>query len=171
MVRCEIVVRKNAQKTQLTLCNYEEYQNIERPENADKNARKTQGETHKRNKEEQVNKEEKKEEKKEEQLFPLNPDPAPKKERPRTRIPKNWVPSDHNFADALDRKFSVEEINHEADRFRDYHLAKGQPYADWNAAWRTWLGNARKFAAKPNATLDAIAFAASHPRSPRDDCF
>ena len=59
MVRCEIVVRKNARKTQISICNYDEYQSTERTENADKNARKTQGITHKRTIE-QENKEEEK---------------------------------------------------------------------------------------------------------------
>lgn len=30
--------------------------------------------------------------------------------------------------------------------FRDYHTGKGTLMADWQAAWRTWVGNARKFA-------------------------
>ena len=61
-------------------------------------------------------------------------------------LPDGWVPSEKNIEDALKREFTNEEINHEADQFRNYHHAKGSTFKDWDAAWRTWLGNARKFA-------------------------
>lgn len=62
-------------------------------------------------------------------------------------LPPDWVPSDRNIADAHSRNFTDQEIRHEAERFRDFHLAKGTTFKDWDAGWRTWLGNARKFAA------------------------
>ena len=62
-------------------------------------------------------------------------------------IPQDWVPSDKNIEDAEARQFSAKEIHNEADKFRDHHLAKGTTFKDWDAGWRTWLGNARKFAA------------------------
>ena len=71
----------------------------------------------------------------------------PRKINRATQIPDGWVPSDRNIQDAEDRKFSKEEIDHEADQFRDYHLARGSSFKDWNAAWRTWLGNSRTFSA------------------------
>ena len=82
------------------------------------------------------------------------PEPEPKREEreaiasPKKRavsLPPDWVPSDRNIADAQKRGFSAQEIDHEADRFRDYHLAKGTTFKDWDAGWRTWLGNARSF--------------------------
>lgn len=65
----------------------------------------------------------------------------------RCRLPPEWVPSDRNIDDAIARQFSEQDIDREATAYRDYHLAKGTLNADWDAAWRTWLGNARKFAA------------------------
>jgi uncharacterized protein YdaU (DUF1376 family) len=62
-------------------------------------------------------------------------------------IHPDWVPSDKNIEDAEAQQFSAKEIHNEADKFRDYHLAKGTTFKDWDAGWRTWLGNARKFAA------------------------
>lgn len=78
---------------------------------------------------------------------PLVPQPEPKRKRA-IALPDNWVPSERNIADAQDRNFSAEEIQHEADRFRDYHLAHGTTFRDWDAGWRTWLGNARKFGSR-----------------------
>ena len=34
----------------------------------------------------------------------------------------------------------------ERGRFMDHHRAKGSVMADWQAAWRAWVGNAVKFA-------------------------
>lgn len=61
-------------------------------------------------------------------------------------LPDNWVPNDKNLQDAIDRGFTNKEIEHEAEQFRNYHHAKGSSFKSWDAAWRTWLGNARKFA-------------------------
>lgn len=34
-------------------------------------------------------------------------------------------------------------------QFRDYHLARGTVYRDWDAAWRTWCRKAVQFGSKP----------------------
>lgn len=69
------------------------------------------------------------------------------------QLPENWVPSDTNIKYARERDFTDQEIRHEAEQFRNYHHAKGSTFKSWDAAWRTWLGNARKFAkaSKPRA--------------------
>lgn len=72
--------------------------------------------------------------------------PSSKKQSRRCRLPEGWVPSQRNIDDAHSQHFTDEEISDEADKFRDYHFAKATQFADWDAGWRTWLGNARKFA-------------------------
>ncbi len=70
------------------------------------------------------------------------------KSPPRRRavaLPDGWVPSAKNIEDARKANFSDEEIRNEADQFRDHHHARGTTFKDWDAAWRTWLRNARKF--------------------------
>lgn len=78
---------------------------------------------------------------------------SPKEPKPKraTSIPENWVPSDKNISDALAKDFTQQEINEQGERFRDYHLAKGSTFKNWDAAWRTWLGNARSFNARRGA--------------------
>ena len=83
------------------------------------------------------------------------------------------MPSDKNISDAEGRGFTAREIEIEADRFRDFHTARGSIFKCWDAAWRTWLGNARKFAGRgipANSNSDAaarqIAIAARFARSP-----
>lgn len=83
------------------------------------------------------------------------PEPSKKREepigssrkarRPEVPLPDDWVPSERNLADAAARNFTASRIEDEADRFRNYHLARGSRFRDWDAAWRTWLGNAGRF--------------------------
>lgn len=73
-------------------------------------------------------------------------DPPPKRSKRGVSLPPDWAPSDRNLTDARSRNFTEDEIHEQAAAFRDYHLARGTTFKDWDAAWRTWLGNARRFA-------------------------
>lgn len=81
---------------------------------------------------------------KEQEVPPVVPPPKRKAKRS-VPIPEGWVPNEKNIEHALSKNFSHEEINHEADRFRDHHLAKGSVFKDWDAAWRTWIANSIQF--------------------------
>jgi DNA-binding transcriptional MocR family regulator len=101
----------------------------------------------------------------------------PSKQKKAIALPENWVPSDKNTADAQERGFTMQEIDHEADQFRNYHIAKGSTFKNWDAAWRTWLGNARKFAGRnskqalSDTERNIAAFAATNRRKPSEDLF
>lgn len=81
-------------------------------------------------------------EEKKETIVSLEKTPRRKPELP---LPEGWVPSDRNIADAKARNFTSQEIDRHAEQFRNYHTAKGNRFRDWDAAWRTWLGNADQF--------------------------
>jgi hypothetical protein len=58
------------------------------------------------------------------------------------RIDPNWQPTPKDYAFASSHKLTREEINREADRFRNYWLAAAGRNAvkcDWEATWRNWL--------------------------------
>ena len=60
----------------------------------------------------------------------------------RTRIPPDFFP-DETGVEAIERtglSLAIERI-----KFIDYHTGKGSVMADWQAAWRTWVGNAKSF--------------------------
>lgn len=100
--------------------------------------------------------------------------PKPKRRRPECELPQGWVPNERNISDAQDKGFSAKDIEDEADRFRNHHAAKGSRFRDWNAAWRTWIGNAVKFRGKgfgSDTHAKQIAFASRAIRSPSEDCF
>jgi len=80
---------------------------------------------------------------------------APNKRRRRERstaqaMPTGWHPRSEELAKA--RELGIDAA-HEAEQFRDHHAARGTTFRDWDAAFRTWLRNARKFAARSGAVV------------------
>jgi hypothetical protein len=71
------------------------------------------------------------------------------KATPRTR--GQQLPADYKLSEAQMHWTRVGhpsvKIQHEFEQFTDYHRAKGTVMKDWDAAWRTWVRNAVKFAA------------------------
>ena len=67
---------------------------------------------------------------------------SPKSGARGSRIPANWTPTPKDYAFASSEGLTREEINREADRFRDYWTAKSGREAcklDWEATWRNWV--------------------------------
>lgn len=64
--------------------------------------------------------------------------------RRRCRLPEGFEPNEAGMRHAVEAGIDVAA---ELRQFRDYHAAKGSLMADWQAAWRTWVGNARRFGA------------------------
>lgn len=76
--------------------------------------------------------------------FALTPlEPAAQKRA--TRLSPAWQPNRDDVAFAIGAGLSEQEVQHEADQFRDHWLAASGAKAckrDWAAAWRTWCRNA-----------------------------
>ncbi len=72
---------------------------------------------------------------------PKTPPPA-KERRKACAMPSGWAPSVHHHA--LAREQGVDAMA-QADQFRDHHAARGSTFKDWDAAFRTWLRNAKRF--------------------------
>jgi hypothetical protein len=70
-------------------------------------------------------------------------------------LPPNWTPNLTVMAYASKNGLSREEINHEADQFRNDAAAKGKRFKDWDAAFRTWIGNTVKWRAERAASSAA----------------
>lgn len=59
-----------------------------------------------------------------------------------SRLSESWNPTLKDYAFAAKHNLTREEINREADRFRNHWTAatgKGSVKLDWEAAWRNWL--------------------------------
>jgi hypothetical protein len=60
------------------------------------------------------------------------------------QLPEAWAPADgvrESFAD----KYPGLDFHDEVEGFRNHHLAKGSVMRDWDAAFRTWLRNAKRW--------------------------
>lgn len=73
--------------------------------------------------------------------------PKPPRKKPKTAFdPATFGPDD--LAYALRAGMTDQQARAEFVQFRDHHLSKDNRFADWHAAWRTWVGNALKFASR-----------------------
>lgn len=75
-------------------------------------------------------------------LFPLE---GEKQKRAR-QFPKEWLPSKSLFEWAISEKIgaSSEQVAEQFEAFRDYHVAKGNRFVDWDRAFQTWMRNAKQ---------------------------
>ena len=75
-----------------------------------------------------------------------NHEPIIKTASRKTKLPEDFYPDETGIKKATDAKITVSA---ELERFTDFHKSKGTLMLDWQAAWRTWVSNAVKFARKP----------------------
>lgn len=68
--------------------------------------------------------------------------PAPRR-KPSTPLPEDWKPNAKHAEFAAANGI---DLSSQAFRFRNWAMAKDQRYADWDAAFRNWLGKALDFA-------------------------
>lgn len=75
---------------------------------------------------------------------------VPKKSRsnPKTPIHIEWVPDGVDIGYAQSKGHGREKISAMAEGFSAHHTANGSVFSDWHAAWRTWVLNDAKFAAR-----------------------
>jgi Helix-turn-helix domain len=91
---------------------------------------------------------------------------TPKPKRPKRtaqQIDAAWQPDVAGVAFA--RELRIADVAAEVERFRDYWLGKGQPMADFGAAWRNWCRRAPAFAARSGASRTADGRRAALARS------
>lgn len=88
---------------------------------------------------------------KEERIPPLVPPKGEPAKRSR-QLPDDFAPNDGHKTFAMQNGVNLAD---ELVAFRDFHIARGNAMKDWDAALRTWLRNANKFAAgKAKPTKD-----------------
>ncbi|MDN5963022.1 hypothetical protein [Acidipropionibacterium jensenii] len=102
---------------------------------------------------------------------PTRPDPTPepanaggsRAPKRATQISDSWTPNESNTKKAKEHGLDVEW---EADQFRSKALAKGWVYKDWDAAFRNWLGNSAKYAARDGLLKpEGSATSGYHPQA------
>lgn len=63
---------------------------------------------------------------------------APRRRRPKRRLSDDWAPTQAHHAYAAENGIN---IGHEVGQFRAHADANDRQQADWDAAFRTWMGN------------------------------
>ena len=63
-----------------------------------------------------------------------------KRRKAQVSLPEDFEPNATGIANAQAKRL---DIPAELEKFRNHHTAKGSVMADWQAAWRTWVGNVR----------------------------
>jgi hypothetical protein len=84
-------------------------------------------------------------------VTPMSPEPSlePSK-KPKVRasaIPDGWRPSPA-VADEMAQRYPTLQIGQEAEKFTDWHGAKGNTFVDHDKAFRNWCRKAAEYAAK-----------------------
>lgn len=69
-------------------------------------------------------------------------DDKPKRSKPRTAYPSDWQPNGSHRAKCSSAGYDIARL---AEQFKNYCLANGKVYADWDAAFHNWIGNASRF--------------------------
>lgn len=67
---------------------------------------------------------------------------------PKRRIPDRWEPNQQLREWALQKQPAL-DLAAVVERFRDYHISRGEPRASWDASFRTWVSNESRFGAAP----------------------
>ena len=67
---------------------------------------------------------------------------ASRSKKPRTALPEDFAPNEAGVKAANSGGI---DIDRELGQFRNRHVATGSVMADWQAAWRTWVGNAVQY--------------------------
>jgi hypothetical protein len=79
------------------------------------------------------------------QPIPVKPKPRPREASQGTRLPTDWALTQELGESALSEGLTRDRIRQEADRFRDYWIAKpgaAGRKTDWPATWRNWVRRA-----------------------------
>lgn len=76
---------------------------------------------------------------------PAESKPTASAKKRRCTIPPEFPLTDRLKKYATDRGVAATYVATLFDNFKNYHLAKGTVMLDWDAAWRTWVGNESRF--------------------------
>lgn len=69
-------------------------------------------------------------------------EPRAKNVKRKSALKDDWKPNDNHRAKCAERGLDAGKL---CEEFRNYHLARGNLFADWDRAFFTWIGNAERF--------------------------
>jgi len=84
---------------------------------------------------------------------PEDPAPEPTTRKRATQLPADWKPKEDHLEIAID--YGLDPA-FELRKFRDHHEAKGSTMKSWDAAFRTWLNNAKTYKRAAPSRPDSV---------------
>lgn len=84
----------------------------------------------------------------------------------RHQLPDDFIITDSLKQYATQNGIDESRIDSVFSHFCDHHRAKGTVMLDWDAAWRTWVRNDRKFSKTNNTELEQDAWMRKHGLKP-----
>jgi hypothetical protein len=79
-----------------------------------------------------------------------------------TPLPDDWQPDDQDWAYAAEKGLTAEDIQNEAQAFKDWCAERGKTSANWSASWRRFLGHSRQNRRNQRKTLASRAAELAH---------
>ena len=73
---------------------------------------------------------------------PSKPSPKPKRA---TQVPDEFPIDDRWIAWGSENGFTVDDMRSQVPQFQDHYRSKGEPRKDWDATFRTWMRNAKRW--------------------------
>jgi hypothetical protein len=87
-------------------------------------------------------------------LPPKKPAPPPRRGRGKpTPLPPDWKPGDEDWTHAAGNGLTADDIDREAQAFRDWASDGGRLSHNWSAAWRRFVSNSRQHRRNQRNTL------------------
>lgn len=94
--------------------------------------------------------------------IPLRESEAEARAARKSTRPSGWVPNSRHREQAMALGLDCDRA---AQEFADWHESKGSRFANWDAAFRTWLNKAREFAKPKLSVIPPAQSSAFNPRA------
>jgi hypothetical protein len=148
-----IVALATREATQITICNYDKYQQMRRADDAENDARTDEKPPQRRTNNQSSSL--------------RSEDPEREKARAPAKRPAvidaEWRPTERGMAYAAEKGLSPAEIETEVEKIRNWSISQRKTAVDWDRSWMNWVINAVQRLAQSGARNDRNA---RHPQRP-----
>lgn len=80
---------------------------------------------------------------------------APREER-ETKAPATFELTDEHYEYGAKYEFTAQEVEQETEKFLNWARSKGKKYINWQAAWKNWILQAKRYRDEARAKIRAI---------------
>jgi hypothetical protein len=89
---------------------------------------------------------------------------APREER-ETKAPATFDLTDDHYEFGAKYQFTTQEVEQETEKFLNWARSKGKKYVDWQAGWRNWMIQAKRYRDEARAKVRTFTAAGARGHS------